>query len=92
MTTITGTSEGLILRTGWEPGGEPWMEVIQAEPRALFSGPLLCKVRRGEAFPFTEVDRVAIGGLIRIRARNRYLVYRLTEHLPYDIWAGEWPD
>jgi hypothetical protein len=85
-------TEPLMLCSHWEPGGEYWLEILHAEPRVLFGGDLLRLIRRGEAQPCVEVDKVGIGGLIRIRARNRYLVYRLTEHLPHDTWAGEWPD
>ncbi len=86
-------SDGLILCSHWEPGGEVWLEVVHAEPRALFSGPLLRKVRRGEARPFTEMTgEVKVGGIIRIRGRGRTLVYRITEELEYDTWAAEWPD
>lgn len=85
-------TEPLILRSHWEPGGEYWLEILHAEPRALFSGELLRTIRRGEAQPCVEIDRVAIGGLIRIRARNRCLVYRLAYELDDDLWAGEWPD
>jgi hypothetical protein len=94
MTAVTegDVRDGLVLASHWEAGGEPWLEVIHAEPRALFSGPLLRRVRRGEGFPFTTVDKVGIGGILRINARDRRLVYRIVEHLPYDIYAGEWPD
>lgn len=85
-------SDGLILRSHWEPGGEVWLEVVHAEPRALFSGVLLRMVRRGEALPYTECSRASIGGVVKIHAHDRTLIYRLVEKLPHDVYAGEWPD
>lgn len=91
--TAGSTEDGLILHGHWQPDGEAWIEVVHAEPRALFAGPLLRQVRMGHAFPFTEIDRVAIGGVLCIRARDRNLVYRLTEYDEQrDIYTGEWPD
>jgi hypothetical protein len=87
--------DGLILRSHWQPGGEPWLEIIHAEPRALFSGVLLRKVRRGEASPFTEMSGglVGIGSIVTIRARDRNVVYRLIEYDERrDVYTGEWPD
>jgi hypothetical protein len=95
MAELWREQDGLILRSHWEPGGDPWLEVVHAEPRALFSGFLLRRVRRGEALPFTEVSsgRVGIGSIVTIRARDRNVVYQLTEYdRQHDIYAGEWPD
>jgi hypothetical protein len=71
------------------------VEIVHAEPRALFSGELLRRVRRGEALPFTEVSpgRVRIGSVVTIRAHDRNVIYRLTEYNEqWDVYAGEWPD
>ena len=85
--------DGLILCSHWEPGGEVWLEVVHAEPTARFAGVLLRRTATGEARPFTETDRVEIGGIIRIWARDRNLVYRITGHdAVTDIYTGEWPD
>lgn len=94
--TLTAGSDpdGLVLRTHWPSGtGEPELEIVMAEPLATFAGDLLRRVRRGEAFPFTECDLAAIGGIVRIRGRDRNLVYRLTSYDPVrDIFTGQWPD
>jgi hypothetical protein len=93
-----GREDGLVLRSHWERTGEVWLEVVHAEPRAKFSGLLLRKVADGEALPFTEVDKVEVGGVIRIRVGQgsvggtSNLVYVITEHLDHDIYAGCWPD
>ena len=55
--------DGLILSAHWQ-GDETWLDVDYAEPRALFAGFLLRRVRRGAALPHTEVDRVGIGGTV----------------------------
>jgi hypothetical protein len=87
------TREGLELCRHYESGGGDWLEILRAEPRALFAGELLRQLRRGDGAPFTSVDRVGVGGLVCIRARNRNVVYRLTGHDPqWDVYTGEWPD
>ena len=92
--TAGSQSDGLVLRSVWDPGAHmPELEIIVAEPRALFAASLLRKVHLGEAAPYAECDRVGIGGVVRIRARDRTLVYLLTEYSGHlDVYTGEWPD
>jgi hypothetical protein len=95
MAELWREPDGLMLRSHWEPPGEYWLEIVHAEPRALFGGELLRMTRRGETLPCIEVSAgpVGIGSIVAIRAHDRNVVYRLTEYDErWDIYAGEWPD
>ena len=94
MSVIAGAaSDGLVLRKHFE-GDESWLEIVAAEPRALFSAELLDIIAKGESAPLgVTLDRAAIGGELRIRARGRSLVYRLVEQdFERDLYVGQWPD
>lgn len=84
-------ADGLILRRHWE-GGEDWLEIVHAEPEALFAGELLRGIRQGQEALGVTLTEPAVGGLLRIEARNRTVVYRLVEHKEHDVFVGEWPD
>lgn len=92
--TTGSADDGLVLRSHWGPGGiDPMLEVLHAAPEALFSGQLLRLVQRGEAQPFTELDRAEIGGVLKIYAEDRTLIYRLTAYdAKRDVYTGHWPD
>lgn len=82
----------VILRRHWE-GDSYWLDVVQAPPRAEFSETLLTGWDRSYAFPEIEVDKIEVGGTVKIRGRNRTVVYRLAECLAGGlVWRGEWPD
>jgi len=84
--------DGLILRKHFEPGGE-WLEVVHAEPVALFSAEVLRGVRVGKGGLDVSIDSVDVGAILRIRARNRTLIYRIVEHDDErDVFTGVWPD
>lgn len=93
MGITDGTNEyGLVLRQHYE-GTEEWLEIISAMPRALFSAELLHEVRTGRRSLDISLDKPEIGGLLRIRGRDRSVVYRLVEHnFELDYFVGEWPD
>lgn len=83
---------GIVLRQHYE-GTEEWLEIISAMPRALFSAELLHEVRTGRRSLDIMLDKPEIGGVLRIRGRDRTLVYVLTEHnFELDYFIGEWPD
>jgi hypothetical protein len=93
----------VILRARYDDGGQPEsVEVLEAAPRVLIGGQLVREAHAGqphERVPFATVDRPEVGGLLRIRASNRNLIYLLTEYEPLlhgcrvpDIYVGEWPD
>lgn len=88
-----GTSDdGLILRKHFEPAGE-WLEVVQAEPVAVFSAEVLRGIRAGKAGTDASIDRIDVGAILRIRARDRTLVYKIVEHDDeHDVFTGVWPD
>ncbi len=83
--------DGLLLRRHYE-GTECWLEILEAAPRAMFSGELLRSARRGSGGPEVDVDYPGVGGIVRIKGRNRTVVYRLVAEAPLDIFIGEWPD
>ena len=93
MATAGSRGDGLVLRRHWARD-ETWLEVMHARPRALFSGSLLRALRRGEGMPEVGINEpVAVGAVVRIRARNQMLVYRLVAHdEQWDVYTGEWPD
>ena len=83
--------EGLILKRHWE-ADTSWVEVLHAEPRVTFAAGLLGYVRRG-SMPGAYLDRPAVGGTLRITARNRTVIYRLTgQDEEHGTFTGEWPD
>src|SRR5258707_15611036 len=83
--------DGLIICKHYE-GSEEWLEIVSAMPRAMFSAELLHEVRRGASLDIS-LDKLGIGGLLRIRGRDRTVLYRLVAHqFELDIWFGEWPD
>jgi hypothetical protein len=85
--------QGVVLRRHYE-GSEDWLEIISAMPRAMFSAELLHMIRSGRGSLDVSLDKLEIGGLLRIRDHDdRVLVYRLVEHqFELDVWFGEWPD
>jgi hypothetical protein len=95
MAELWREQDGLTLHSHWDAGGEYWLEIVHAEPRALFGGELLRMARRGETMSCLEVSTgpVGVGSVVTIRAHDRNAVYRLTEYdRQHDIYAGEWPD
>lgn len=100
------TSYGDVLLQGHysDDGQCTSVEIVTADPRVLIDGKMLRRIHSGEdelTVPFAEIDHVAVGGVFRIHAANRILVYRLTEYEPPfepggpripDTYVGEWPD
>jgi hypothetical protein len=93
----------VVLRAHYGADGQPEsVEVLEAAPRVLISGQLLREMHAGQQagyLPFAAVDKPEVGGVLRIHATNRTLVYRITEHEPVidgrampDAYVGEWPD
>jgi hypothetical protein len=86
------TAYGVVLRQHYE-GTEEWLEIVSALPRALFSAELIREVRTGRRSLDISLDKPEIGGILRIKGRDRTLVYRLVEHnFELDYFVGEWPD
>lgn len=86
------TATGVVLRHHYE-GSEEWLEIVSALPRAMFSAELLHEVRTGRGSLDITLDKAEVGGILRIKARDRILVYRLVEHnFQLDLFWGEWPD
>lgn len=92
LMNISSTDSGVILRKHYE-GSQQWLEIISALPEALFSGELLHEVRTGGGFPDITLDRLGTGGVLRIKGRDRVVVYVLTGHdEQLGIYFGRWPD
>jgi hypothetical protein len=78
------------------------VEVLHADPRVLISGEVLRQIHDGkpeETVPFAGADHPGVGGVLRIHAVNRTLVYRIASDAPVadgyempDAYIGEWPD
>lgn len=74
--------------------------IDHADPRLVISAELIEAVASGHAHPdatITMLDYTIPGGhvgaLLKIRAANRQVVYRLTEWLPsIRAYIGEWPE
>jgi hypothetical protein len=74
--------------------------IDQADPRIVISAPIVDSVASGRARPEVTLSRVDftfpnghVGALLKIRAANRHVVYRLTEWLPsIRAYVGEWPE
>jgi hypothetical protein len=63
--------------------------IDHADPRVLIADEVLAAWRQGDRHPALTLD----GDLVKIRARNRTVVYRLVEHVPqWRAWIAEWPD
>jgi hypothetical protein len=64
--------------------------IDHADPRVLVADEVLAEWRQGNYYhPALTLD----GDLVKIRARNRTVVYRLVEHVPeWRAWIAEWPD
>lgn len=73
--------------------GNDYLELVEAPPRAYFAAELLVQIRQGKAMPEIYIDKVEVGGTLKIKARNRSAVYRLVEFVDSQkIFVGEWPD
>lgn len=89
---MNSTNDGLALARHWEQDAT-WLEVVHAAPRALFSGETLREIRRGEQGLELSIDQVDLGAILRIRARNRTLIYQMAEYdEKRDVFTGIWPD
>lgn len=84
-------ADGLILRRHFE-GFEDWLEIVHAEPEALFAGVHLRAIRQGHEALGVTLTKAEVGGVLRIVARNRTVVYRLVGQKEHDLFVGEWPD
>lgn len=91
VVTSGSLSDGLVLRRHFE-GGEDWLEIVHAEPEALFAGELLRGIRQGQEALGVTLTEAEVGGVLRIEARNRTVVYRLVAQKEHDVFVGEWPD
>lgn len=78
--------------------GTLWID--HADPRIIISAELIDMAARGELRSEVTFDRLNftrpnghVGALLRIRAANRHVIYRLTEYLPWcSGYVAEWPD
>jgi len=65
------------------------MWVVEAAPRTLVSEEMLDQVRSGGGRPEVTLE----GDMLKVRARNRTLIYRIGEYLPErHAYVAEWPD
>ena len=92
-----------FLDDNGQPAG---IRIDRADPRILISGELLDMIRRNDPgyTPETTFERDCvcssdltchhvIGGLLKLRAVNRTVIYRITEYVPrVNGYIGEWPD
>jgi hypothetical protein len=64
--------------------------VVQADPRVLIAGELHDLMREGRGLHrCVTLD----GDLLRIRAKNRTVIYRVGEYIPERrAYFAEWPD
>ena len=84
--------DGLMLTRHFSEDGD-WVEVVHAAPQATFSAEVLRAIRHGGRGLDVTLDRLGIGAILRIRARDRTLVYRIVEHDDErDTFTGVWPD
>jgi hypothetical protein len=83
---LDGRHYGDVILRGWW-GGE--VEIVRADPLTLISDVLLDEIRAGTTSEGIELE----GDVLRIRATNRTVIYRIVEHRP-DLRAHvlEWPD
>lgn len=91
---------GLRLQSIREPGRPRQIRVVWAQPEACFTDELIadiigCRWEPGRLveLDFAGHDRLEPGVVLRIRAVNQHLVYRLVEHDEQMLsWLGRWPD
>jgi hypothetical protein len=84
--------DGVVLTRHFE-NDDTWIEVEQAAPRATFATALLRGIRNGSQGLECTIDKIGIGAILRIRARNRTLVYELVSHDSGQAeYVGVWPD
>ena len=76
------------------------LHIAHADPRVVFSAEVIGNVARGRTSPHVTLDRLNftipnghVGALLKIRAANRQVIYRLTEWVPsIRAYVGEWPE
>jgi hypothetical protein len=83
--------------------------ITQADPRVLIHAELLAEIIEGQHHPwatFTPAEHPPpgwrpgswrgpnpLGGILRIKASNRTVIYRITDwHTQTNRFAAEWPD
>ena len=70
-----------------------WLVIEEAAPRVTFAASLLRRIRTGWSPEFTLDQVPCIGAILRIRARNRTVIYQLTEYdQQHGTYTGVWPD
>jgi hypothetical protein len=89
--TSGSPGDGLVLRRHFE-GDEDWLEIVHAEPQALFAGVHLRSIRQGREALGVSLSEAGVGGVLRIEARNRTVVYHLVAQKDDGVFVGEWPD
>jgi hypothetical protein len=72
--------------------------VVHADPRILISGEIVAQAANGLLRPCVTLEMSGhalnhLGALLKIRAVNREVVYRITGYVPeVHGYIGEWPD
>lgn len=83
---------GVVITRHFE-NDETWIEIKEAAPRATFATALLRGIRSGHQGLECTIDKIGIGAILKIRAKNRTLVYKLVEHdAKQGEYTGVWPD
>jgi hypothetical protein len=78
----------LRVRLVVDGDGTRRLYIDQADPVIRASKQIIDYARTGDA-PWTSMD----GDLLRIKAENRTVIYRIGEYLPeIGCYAAEWPD
>ena len=97
MTVPGGLPRGEFYSTILDDGS---LRIDRADPRIVISAEVIEQAasgRLGPRFTVTMLDYTVpnghAGALLKIRAANRNVVYRLTEWVPsIRAYVGEWPE
>lgn len=99
-----GLPRGEFWATRLDDGG---IVIDRADPRILISGELLHRLAAGDLHPGVYLDsrhlppaedepvrpELFAGVLLKVRAANRNVVYRITEYVAEaNAYIGEWPE
>jgi hypothetical protein len=88
-----GVVDGECIMTRLADGG---LRIVRADPRVLIAAELLDAVNgAGPRTAWLDLAGCATydGDLLKIRAVNRTVIYRIGEYVPlHRAYVGEWPD